>query len=106
MLYNTEWEKPAVKLEPWQQHLLDAAEYIRIHGWCQGRPSDSMGRVCVMGALHATKLFGMHTYAEAANRLAWHLRFPNYGYVAGWNDNPDRTKEEVIAAMEAAARGA
>lgn len=105
MLYNTEWEKPAVRLELWQQHLLDAAEYIRKHGWCQGQPSDSLGRVCAMGALYVTTLVET-TPAEAATRLAWHLGFSTNSYVAGWNDNPDRTKEEVIAAMEAAVRGA
>ncbi len=105
MLYNKEWEKPAVKLEPWQEHLLAAAQYIRDHGWCQRASYEWNNSACVMGALNSTKLPGMRNHGATATKFALFLGLPGNSFVAAWNDAPGRTKEEVIAALEAAAKG-
>ena len=106
MLYNKQWEtkvEEPVKLEPWRQTLLDAANVIRKRGWCQGRFSNH-GRVCLLGAVfvaingrvnqdNISKLF-----TEVKHRL------DNQGYNPGWNDAPSRKKAQVIEALEKVAK--
>jgi hypothetical protein len=97
-----------VKLEPWRQACLDGAEYIRQHGWCQGTGIDGNKRVCLLGSLLVTVGYEAHfgfpsewankTYYQAATRLG------HRGYDPGWNDSPNRTKEQVIVALEETAR--
>lgn len=99
-------------LEPHQRMLLDAAEYLEDFGWCQKRVGSVGGPRCVHGAMLAV-IAGEDDYYndifKAANRLLCkHLGLNLYiystcGFPAGnWNDEPDRTKEEVIAALRAA----
>lgn len=90
-----------VKLEPWRQVLLDAADYMETHGHCKGRQEDSSGRVCLIGSL--IKVTGSekdrHPYVNEA-RLQFERRMgiPDFtGFL--WNDRFERTSEEVIAAM-------
>lgn len=85
------------------QVLLDAADYIEKHGWCQGNYCDPLGRVCALGALNIVSC-GIPNHTEgiainAAIRLMWNLR------ITQWNDHPERTKEEVIAALRKVALG-
>lgn len=79
------------------QVLLDAADYLDTHGWCQGMGSDK-GRAC---ALYATWRVtrGTLMYDLAYDRLKTHIGAP----VAYWNDARGRTKEEVTRAMREAA---
>jgi len=101
-----------VKLSPERQALLDAAQYIREHGWCQGKLITRRGEVCMMGAIAmATKspitVTGMEQRIERnqicddAINLAV-MATNNRG--AFWNDDHGRTADEVIAALESAAR--
>lgn len=79
--------------------LLKAADYIEKHGWCQGKWRNDAGEVCAYGAISSVERCGL-----VRSGAAWRLgRFLNVVSVAGWNDQPDRTKEEVIAALRAAA---
>lgn len=109
MLYDKKWDKPVeVELEPWRKHLLDAAQYIRDHGWCQHNSTapDGSGRVCAVGALgYVAAEYGydyIHSpdYHTAFQKLQLELSTS----IPHWNDQPSRTKEEVIAAFEQAAR--
>lgn len=86
--------------------LLRAADILRLDGWRQ----DDAGRVgeprCVLGALRAACL-PRHPdieHAEACGKLRAHVyeRFGEADLVQ-WNDAPDRTADEVIAALRAAA---
>lgn len=106
MLYDPRWKeaKALVKeLEPWQQHLLEAAQYIRKFGWAQRTAIEDDGRVCVVGALYRVCPKG--TLDDDARffrqflekREGWKEDAP------AWNDKRGRTKEEVVAALESAA---
>lgn len=88
------------RLTPAKQALLDAAQYIRDHGWCQGRFYDG-DRVCLLGALIVSTQ-GRQEYAAAAAAL-YQANGPVSSDAHDWNDAPGRTKEEVIAALEQAA---
>ena len=85
------------KLAPHKQALLDAADYIRKHGWCQGESFGEGETVCAAGAIWSVNI---DQWEDAMWALADHIGTPNVG---DWNDKPDRTKEEVIAALEQAA---
>jgi hypothetical protein len=88
--------KPEVQLEPWRQHLLDAAQYIREHGWCQRTIRDEEGRVCLIGALQSVEGWENSVAPTMLRRII--------SCIPSWNNAPGRTKEEVIAALEGAAR--
>lgn len=97
MLYDKKWDtvKITPALEPWQQTLLEAAQYIRNHGWTVGCymfiPS---GSVCMVGALHEVE--NSDAEGKAYHKLAKHL-----GMVPEtWNDYKAGSKEEVIAKLE------
>lgn len=93
------------ELSPVQQHCLEAAEYIREHGWCQGKWGDAWGRVCIMGALHKVLPEG-EQFREYYNPAVNHLTQMLLGTCpVAFNDVPWRTKEEVIALLERAATG-
>lgn len=85
------------------QVLLDAADYIERHGWCQYIVEDNQGRVCIGGAISAAASNSDQDdlYVYALVRLDKYLH--SYKLVPFWNDTPGRTKEEVIAALRAAA---
>lgn len=87
------------QLEPYRQGLLDAADYIRGHGWCQGRLENTRGMVCIVGALNK-----VIDSVDARNRAGIALtKALSYDPVK-FNDTPGRTQEEVIALMEAVAK--
>lgn len=103
-------QEPA-KIEQWRADLLATAEYIRQHGWCQNTMRVN-GRVCMVGALAdytmgpgwalkpVKSLPTFPRYRVAYSALRNFLREPP----AQFNDQEARTKEEVISALEAAAR--
>lgn len=103
-------EAPVV-LEPWRQHLLAAAECLRVWGWCQG--TGKIGnRRCVQNAISyvvgAINIVEMNAkpitaYHEANKKLGSYLGILGES-TDSWNDQPGRTVEEVIAALEGAAR--
>lgn len=92
-------------LAPERAILLKAAEYIRERGHCKEQFSDSRGRVCLIGAL-LDMAAGKHiaVYRSALYLLEGYLSDKSGGLgVPCWNDAPERTKEEVVAALEMAA---
>jgi hypothetical protein len=96
MLHDPNWDKKPEVLDQVSLNLLAAAEYIEKHGWCQKRASNSLGQVCLFGAL---------------NRVTNNLSNSEYDRVykvlndqpINWNDEPGRTKEEVVNALRKAA---
>jgi hypothetical protein len=80
--------------------LLDAADYIVQHGWCQGIFQASGGQVCAIGALRNVADEQEWAWA-AAEQLASYI---GYHRVPEWNDSPARTSYQVIGALRAAAR--
>ena len=93
-----------------------ASEVIRRRGWCQEDFAEKGGnlatcRVCAWGAINAAAT-GDPTDWEYSNgheqpALDWLTRavFGEQfgGYVAEWNDDLDRTVEDVLAALNKAA---
>lgn len=117
-------------LEPRRVVLLQAADYIRTHGWCQNSLTTKDGAVCAMGSVYGAAMIldpkaGDYTdgneivdfYArsivadKALHLLDEHLDAQGYskplvgnkGLAPYWNDDPNRTKEEVIAGLTSAA---
>lgn len=94
------------------ERLLKAAQIIRERGWCQGIAEMRSGEVCAFGAILQTGRYdtvGIDAYVRLSDFVATldHKCLPESAgtnFVARWNDHPSRTKAEVIAALEAAAR--
>jgi hypothetical protein len=108
--------------------LRGAARYLQLHGWTQGtyyadQPDNPTPPACLMGAL-AMAAFGQRLptdawqwpewadYKRAEDILLDHLGrlhpptsdddYPEPG-LGDWNDQPDRTAKQVIAALAACA---
>lgn len=93
-----EFSPAVVELEPWRKALMDAAEYIRVHGHCRGATEDLEGRVCAIGALgHGGQ--DILTIVRSIAKLGDYL---GTRHIAGWNDRTPT--DRIIAALEAAAR--
>ena len=127
MLNNPNWTPPEVKVEVWQQLLLDAATILRTNNWCQRelcRPisyfsGDGGYAYCMLGALQmaaegvclgnaprveefSTRQMGMD-YWKAHEAIRKQIGLSIFTSLWEWNDSPNRMKEEVIAALEGAA---
>jgi hypothetical protein len=97
MLFDPNWKKqpdPEISIEPWRQLLLDAADYIEVNGWCQKTVQDYEGRVCAVGAMLCVLPQGNKNFDKAFTKLQSAV-----GLIPIWNDNCNRTKEQVIAKM-------
>ena len=92
-----------------------AAEVLRQRGWCQGMfcaNLDGTGPVCLMGAVSVAGGDGPN-YGFRGQRRDLHVAIADRversldlrGSVAGWNDAPGRTADEVIAVLERVAAG-
>lgn len=95
--------------------LENAADLLEVHGWCQDRSRDDEGRMCAMGALYQST-FGPgvwecpsrveydteHGYLEATRAL--NRKIGTQRSIPGWNDNSERTADEVIEAIKATAK--
>ena len=80
--------------------LLEAADYIERHGWCQNVYQNGLGNACVMGAL----LQVVRTTSRDGKSLSRLRKYLDVTSLENWNDAPDRTKEQVVEALRA--RGA
>jgi hypothetical protein len=103
MLYDKRWDEKLPQVDDIGRDLLAAADYIEEHGWCQGRPY--LGEsACVIGAVNIVtngdkRLFETDRLRHAMERVHKTLG----GSAISWNDNPTRTKEEVVSALRKAA---
>lgn len=80
--------------------LLDAADRLEEHGWCQGVAVDRTGRMCVVGAVsyHADKAGKI--WPAAVDRIQRQIDALD---IAAWNDAPGRTQDEVVSMLREAA---
>lgn len=88
-------------LEPWQQQCLDAAAYIREHGWCQGDLENAAGNVCIYGALDKVSK-DADVYRSAVTYLINTLE-KELHYRIGlddFNDLPSCTQADVLKLLE------
>lgn len=97
-----------VTIDPVSAGLERAAEIVRKR-WCQGHMLSPNGLHCAVGALHVAAGYYARgdgagdcvLYNNMSRRL--HKVIGSRGIMA-WNDTKGRTKEEVVAALQAAAR--
>jgi hypothetical protein len=92
---------------------LIAAHWILTHyGWCQGSyyidnkgqavwdaedvKPPSLGGCCLNGALDLVDTEGLKTRTDAEYLLTKVAKSKNKYNIAEWNDNPKRTKEQVL----------
>jgi hypothetical protein len=75
--------------------LIAARERIE-RGWCQKKMRLG-GEVCMVGAMADAR-----ANEEAWRRMARATGIANLAVLADWNDRPERTKEEVLAAFDRA----
>jgi hypothetical protein len=108
MFVETKREGEVKVQEPWRQILIGAADALEQHGWIQGALQTNRGR-CVLGAIGAN--WGLTTDADKCDAAAKFLAHINllsqddpWG-LAAWNDEPGRTKGEVVTALREAAKG-
>ena len=89
-----------------------AAELVEKRGWTQKTYETRDGQVCLMGAVHMalgiepnvfTDDETFNIYLAARDRLQDILDVDS---PIEWNDQPERTKEQVVSALRAAARHA
>lgn len=79
---------------------LKAAELLREDGWIQGSFCTDEGR-CLRGALDvAAEGLGLSV------SKTWNKVYDRVGMPARWNDDPARTKEEVLNLLEQIAEDA
>ena len=83
--------------------LLRAAAVLEAHGHCKGRAQDQYGAHCVSGAITQAGFeldgYSMGSHDEAVRRLDRYVG----GNIVAWNDDGERTKDEVVAALRSAA---
>lgn len=79
------------------------------NAWCQGQFVNSRGQHCAVGALthardHLLSLEAANIcYVKAHRHLTSYVRTRSFSGVAAWNDKPERTKQEVVDTLRAAA---
>lgn len=107
-------EAPAVAPVTKELLLLHAANILDEFDWCQGEPgSRGEGAMCAVGAIwEAAADLGISTWDDRAHE-AWTMDVEGYDHneadtvpLARWNDEPGRTKAEVVAKLRAAADAA
>jgi hypothetical protein len=83
----------------------DAADLLERGGWIRGALEDR-GAHCALGALVVVDLENQHRYlARAALAKQVGLNPDRAGnWLANWNDDPLRTRQEVLDAFRAAAK--
>lgn len=95
------------QLDETGQVLLRAADIIRKNGWAGAHKWGNPGHPrCVMGAIDEASWRDDGTfygYARPADRFEASIGF-RYG--VNWNNEPGRTQEQVVEALERAAIGA
>lgn len=83
--------------------LATAKEQIERHGWTQFRTSDEHGRLCMMGGIGvAIQMRGQLGYKDAILSLGRSMDVGTVYSIPSWNDAPERTKEQVLAAFDCA----
>ena len=94
---------PAIELEPWRNVLLGAAELIDRYGHCK-QTMYHENSMCLFGAIFtARSQYWNASVHEAIDALCKVTHVTNENALITWNDQPERTKEEVINTLRDAA---
>lgn len=80
-----------------------AADRLEVDGWCQGSFSNEYGQVCAAGAIFASQDLleeATHATARAFGLLTEYINGDVIETsVVDWNDHPDQTFDDVVAAL-------
>lgn len=105
MLYdNKRWDKPLVESEPVE--ILKRSRLRIIQGWCALGPSDDKGGVCIL--LSVTRQYtqfaswGTNSLPAFDEALGYIRQATGAICLPDWNDDPKRTKDEVVAGLDRA----
>lgn len=102
MLYNPKWKKPAKTLA---QIYTEAADAIDLHGHSLGNLRASDGSMCVWGAINFVATGSPFSANSKTMEMLEPLsQFTGGKGVVGWNNAPERTKEEAVELLRIAAR--
>lgn len=87
--------------ETFESHpvLKRAGDLIRARGWCQGDFQAANGALCALGAIRRASGGDARTEAEAVDVLLERIASVvghNAFSVPGWNDQIDRTRDDVL----------
>lgn len=107
------FESTARLNEDLAKHLLDAADWLERHEWCQQsnwrsemgheieEERDQVEMACLMGSLMIVEndQRGADSTGIAANAVWRHLGLPLDMDIIAWNDSTRRTKEHVVEAL-------
>ncbi len=85
------------------QILLKSADLIRRHGWRQRDYGDCTNGMCTMGAVARAAEYKSDDIGAAQARVFKLPIASGYNAITVWNDAPERTAADVIAALEDAA---
>lgn len=90
-------------LDPVQKILLDAADHVEVNGWFRigSKPyrSDGADPVCALVAIDRCGDICSPFGRQAMERFSRYVG----GSTTEWNDQPGRTKDEVVSALREAA---
>jgi hypothetical protein len=106
MLVDPKWQRRLDEIEVDEGPVIEALKdtYARLErGWCRGPSTEDGEKVCVLLAL--AEQFPVKPLFDdpAANKTADFLRRAIGRYcIPEWNDEPERTKGEVLAAVRQA----
>lgn len=112
MLYDQNWDSPKetipdIKLEPWQDILLKAADILETKGWTQYSYHDHRG-FCAVGAIREAVGSNFDSMTNTQYDLI-HKAANKFRTVIGthditvWNDARTTTKQTVIKTLKRAA---
>jgi hypothetical protein len=90
-------------ISPVAKILLTAADFIEARGWCQGTMEDAQGRICPRQAIYYAEPGDRKKRHDASLMVARHLGLYFPSGLMVWNDEPGRTKTEVVSSLRAAA---
>lgn len=85
---------------PWQIILFTAADYIEEHGWCQNIGKAPDGRCDVMTAISRQCSTSGPDWRRAVDTFALVIGDVD---ICVWNDQPGRTKTEIVDRLREAA---
>lgn len=92
-------------LEPWRKAYWLAADDLDANGWLQGFWGDKDGPHCLLGVI--SKYAPMGKWQDLLRGLASQIGVKDDGsgsLLIKWNNDPVRTKDEVVSALRSAAR--
>src|SRR4051812_11113109 len=104
-------EQERVRTEVTTREILHrAADLLEEFGWCQKQlGSKELGQMCVFGALaEAADEFRVPTdiLRQAIGQVTPSDEDGRWGHLTTWNDQPGRTRDEVVARLREVAENA